>query len=282
MLLSPFLGFFDANLTQFNFHFENDVFFQTDEYYNHSSKLEWIFQNKKYLYNFNIKQEMYTPHDHKKGYLLKDDMPYTATLQSEYGLHYNNNNTLYSFDMGLGFTGKYTFGEETMALVHSLLPTNPIYKGWDSQKGFELLFHMAYTQKYRYVFIDGKSDVILNYGINIGNLRSDTFFGGEFRYGIDIPNDFGIYSSYSNHLNFTDKSSSHLYLLGGVTQAYIYNDMTLRHLAMYHYQTTFYTGISYKKEKYNLSLILNKETKRFHTQKNDGYGYGDFIFGWSY
>lgn len=129
-------GILDANLTQFNFNFENDFIFQTDEYYNHSSRLDWIFLNKKinYIYNINIKQEMYTPHDHKNGYLIKEDMPYTSTLQVEFGTHKLTQNHLRSLNIAFGFTGKYTYAQESMDLIHSFLPTKPIYYGWETQK----------------------------------------------------------------------------------------------------------------------------------------------------
>jgi len=280
-------GFKDSNLTQFNFNFENDFIFQTDEYYTHSSKLEWIFFNKKdeYIYNFNIHQEMYTPSNHKEGYLSSTDMPYTGTFRVEYGIHKYNLNYLCSLDVGIGITGKYTYAKESMKIIHSILPTNPMYKGWDSQKKTALLLKISLRKKRR-IFINkiNNTDIILTYGTTLESLRSSLFTGVQLRYAFKIlPNDFGFYSIYSGNLNYKDTVLNKYYYFSlGLTQYYIFTDETLRGLDMYHNQTILSGGFVYKYYNFNIGLLLNKETKRFKTQNNDTYGYGNILIGWSF
>lgn len=277
----------DANLTQFNFNFENDFIFQTDEYYTHSSKLEWIFFNtkKRYIYNFNIRQEMYTPSDHKKGYLSSTDMPYTGTLQLEVGFHKLQLNRLTSLDISLGYTGKYTYAKESMETIHSILPTNPIYIGWETQKETTPLFMFSLRDKYKYNLSKQKNfDVILNYGASLGNLRTSVFVGSQLRWSLDtLPKDYGFYSSFSSHINYKDiTKKSYLYFVAGLEQRYVFLDMTLRNLEINHNQTIFSSGFVYKYNGFNIGLLLNKETKRFASQNEDSYGYGNILLGWSF
>ena len=118
-LLNPDIqNFKDSNLTQSNFYFENDVFFQTDRYYTNGTKLEWIFNNSNYLYNLAIKQDIYTPRDHKIGYLDSSDMKYSGIFEFIFGKNKIKQNSLYSVNFGVGISGKYSYAKESMEFIH--------------------------------------------------------------------------------------------------------------------------------------------------------------------
>ena len=276
-------------MEQFNYHFENDFIFQTDKYYTHGNKLEWIFENSttKTLYNFNLKQTMFTPRRHSLSYVEYGDMPYTGIAEFEIGVHQQTQNELLSLDIGLGYTGNRTYTEESMDLVHSLLPTNPEFNGWSTQSKREPLSRISTTYKYKSVLSQNFSDVIYHVGANFGNLRSSIYSGAQLRIGKELHDDFGLYSAYSNHLNYKNldsKKQKNIYFVAGLNAQYILNDITLEGAGvdMLHQQATLNFGFSSQYKSLNLSLLASVETKRFQTQDRELFAYTDITIGWKY
>lgn len=145
------------------------------------------------------------------------------------------------------------------------------------------LLQLNFIDNYKYFLLKKNIDIILSYGVNGGNERSYIFTEVESRYAFNLPNDFGFYTVYSNHLNYKDViKKEYFYILFGIRQNLIFNDITLRGLEMYHNQTVFYSGFVYKIQNFNVGIVLNKETKRFKQQKEDSYGYANILLGWSY
>lgn len=282
-------SFEDASLKQFNYHFENDFIFQTDKYYTHGNKLEWVFENKdkKTLYNFNIKQSMYTPRQHSLSYVAYGDMPYSGVAEFELGVHKQTQTMQLSLDFGLGYTGQYSYAKESMELVHSLLPTNPEFNGWSHQKDTTLLSRISTTYKYKAVLKEHFLDTIFHCGVNIGNLRSSLYTGVQLRVGENLDDGFGLYSAYSNNLNYKSLNSQkqkNIYFVVGANAQYIYNDMTLEGdgVSMLHTQASLNTGFSSQYKSLNFSMLATLETKRFRSQDREYFGYADITIGWKY
>jgi lipid A 3-O-deacylase len=280
--------FQNSSLRQFNYHFENDFIFQTDKYYTHGNKLEWIFQNNasKTIYNFNFKQSMYTPAHHSISYVEYKDMPYTGVAEFELGVHKQSQKEQLSVDASLGYTGAYTYAQESMELIHSLLPTNPQFNGWSTQRGAELLYRVASTYK-RKVVLKDSLDIIFDASANIGNLRSYATGGFQIRFGEGIENDFGLHSAYSNSLNYKNldsKEQKNIYFLFGANSRYIYNDLTLEGngVKMLHFQGALNVGFSSQYKSLNFSFLTTLESRRFHSQDRAYFGYADITIGWQY
>ena len=280
--------FDNSSLRQFNYHFENDFIFQTDKYYTHGNKLEWIFQNdtSKTIYNFNFKQSMYTPSHHSINYVEYKDMPYTGVAEFEVGAHKQSKSEQLSLDIGLGYTGPYSYAHESMELIHSLLPTNPQFNGWSTQRETELLYRAASSYRHK-VVLKESMDIIFDTSVNIGNLRSYASGGFQIRFGEGIENDFGLHSAYSSSLNYKNldsKEQKNIYFLFGANARYIYNDLTLQGngVKMFHSQGSVNAGFSSQYKSLNLSFLATLESRRFQSQDRPYFGYADIIIGWQY
>lgn len=290
MLLFHLLTFLTAHnmshstLHQFNFNFENDFIYETDKFYNHSSKFDFIFYNEKakYIkYNITYKNEMYTPEDHELYYVPIGDMPYTSLSEISAGMEVSNERISNHIEVGLGYTGKYTYSAEIMEFIHGVIPAKPVFNAWDTQKSFTPIFRLSYQNKYKYTIIDKYLDYIHNTSVSLSNFRSFVSTGGQLRLGL-LDKSFGLYNSYSNNLNVLEDNKYHAYVLAGYNLKYTLNDTSMRGLDMIHEQYEYQLGIGIKYNSWNIDLINNVESKRFETQSTNSFGYSNVMIGYKF
>ncbi len=279
-------SFKESDLSQFNLYFENDFLYETDKYYTNSVKLEWISQKDNSLfYNFGITQDMYTPKYHELDFVKYGDHPYTGRVEGNLGVSLIDNSTMVSLDIGLGYTGRYTYAKETMDILHSLLPSNPIFAGWDYQTPTRVLGRISLSQKNRYIILDRYSDFISNIGVNFSNFQSNIYAGYQWRLGYNLPNDFALYSNLSKSINYIDPTNTiHAYTLIGFQVEYIDNDLSIDSPStpQYHQLVTFNTGFSLVYHQFSLSLLSSRETKRFHSQDNRYFDFVTILMGYKF
>lgn len=149
-------------------------------------------------------QSMYTPEDHTRTDLIRDDRPYAGLLYM--GLAWNrrthepgsNREMLDTREVTLGVIGPWSLGEESQNLVHDAWGSDR-FQGWQHQLDNEPAFQLAMDRKFRKfegsgAIIPGFSaDTIRSLGLRFGNIETSATLGIEGRIGWNLPNDFGSY-----------------------------------------------------------------------------------------
>ncbi|MBL0721488.1 MAG: lipid A deacylase LpxR family protein [Sulfurovum sp.] len=274
-----------STLSQFNFYFENDFFYHTDKYYTNSVKLEWLAEKNNIIYNFGIVQDMYTPKYHELSFVEYGDHPYTGRVEGNFGASIIEYGSMLSLDVGIGYTGKYTYAEETMDIIHSLLPSNPTVLGWEYQTPTRALGRISISQKERFIIRDGYSDFISNIGANFSNFQSNIYAGYQWRVGWNLPNDFGLYSNLSKSINYQDRTNRlNAYAMVGLQAEYIDNDLAIDDPStpQHHQVGTLTTGFSLVYHEFSASMLFNKETKRFHSQDSKYFEFVTILIGYRF
>lgn len=137
---------------------------------------------------------IFTPGDWHTRELVEEDRPYAGVLVA--GVTYNgsNENRMQSTGLSLGMVGPSALGEELQKGVHKLLGSET-FRGWDNQLRDEVVFRLS-TQRLRRLQFkstgdDWQQDLILRTGGSVGNLVTDLNIGAEWRFGPELPNNFG-------------------------------------------------------------------------------------------
>jgi hypothetical protein len=204
-----------------SFYFENDLFVGTDRYYTNGVKLSWSsadlakfsdtpyaspllpllnaipFVNKPdYQKNltFSIGQNIYTPDNTETTEPVPGDRPYSGWLYGGVGLVLKNANVRHTFGLNVGVVGSYAYAEETQRLIHEARGFDSP-KGWDNQLHNELGVVGVYEIAWRWPRHERRIglgwDFIPHAGIAVGNVYDYANLGGEFRVGLNLPDDFG-------------------------------------------------------------------------------------------
>ena len=213
----------------FTLRFENDLFNSTDRFYTNGVKLNWISPELDWFEDLNwvkrtpmlletvtyltsilqirddeltqhnlsvsLGQQIYTPRDITVAEIIPDSRPYAGWLYSSIGFHNKNFRELESFELQLGFTGKWSLAHQAQDLVHSIRNI-PKAQGWSNQIKTEPGIVLVYERKYRlvpHIGIAGGwgADAIMHLGGTLGNISTYLNSGIELRTGWKIPTDFG-------------------------------------------------------------------------------------------
>ncbi len=205
----------------FGIYIENDLFAGTDRQYTSGVKLAWSsadlanFSDSRYaspflpLFNllpyinekdyqknlvFSLGQNIYTPDDTESTALVKGDRPYAGWLYLGLGVVWKDADVRNSLVLNLGVVGSWSYAQESQRLVHDLRSLDHP-KGWDNQLHNELGVVAVYQREWRWpkherrVGLDW--ELIPHAGVALGNVQTYANIGGEFRIGINLPDDFG-------------------------------------------------------------------------------------------
>ncbi|MBV1931298.1 MAG: lipid A deacylase LpxR family protein [Porticoccaceae bacterium] len=209
-----------------NIYFENDLFGETDQNYTNGVRMSWVSPDTASYYDdpefpawvravnrklrfFNgdgenlehnlvisLGQLMYTPSDIQATELVADERPYAGYLYAGFAYHTRSEDQLDTVEINLGVVGPAAQGEEAQDFIHDLRGFDK-FQGWDNQLKNEPAVTLLYEHKrrlFRSPFLeDGRfqHDFIGHSGISLGNVATYVNFGGEYRIGWDLPNDFG-------------------------------------------------------------------------------------------
>jgi lipid A 3-O-deacylase len=213
----------------FTFHYENDLFANTDRLYTNGIKLSWVspelqwFEDLEWMQKkgvmqatinqvidllpfsedksrqrhlaFSLGQKMFTPEDISRSDLVDDDRPYAGWLYGSTAFHSKTYQRLDTFEIQLGLTGDLSFAKEAQDLVHSVRGIKKA-QGWDEQIDTELGFALVYDRKQRLIprhdfYEQWGLDFIVHAGGAAGTVFTDINAGFEFRLGWNLPTDFG-------------------------------------------------------------------------------------------
>ena len=199
-------------------YFENDTFGGTDENYSNAVKITWtsegvdkytngyqpgkvpvlggFWSGEGYQRNFSISvgQNIYTPEDTDTEELVEDDRPYAGLLYAAFGIHRKTPTILDTLELTLGVIGPASLAEESQKLVHDILDIDSP-EGWDNQLDNEPGIALTWQRSWRAAAGGGASgwgwDLIPHFGLTAGNISTFANGGFGFRFGYNVPQDFG-------------------------------------------------------------------------------------------
>jgi len=202
-------------------YFENDLFAGTDRYYTNGAKLSWsspdlseyrdspyaspflpLFDLLPYINEtayqknlvFAIGQSIYTPDNTESYALSKSDRPYAGWLYVGVGAVWKNEWVRNSLILDVGVVGSYSYAQETQRYIHDARGFDHP-NGWDNQLHNELGVMLAYERTWRFPHLARRSgfewELLPHAGAVVGNVKTHANIGGEFRFGFNLPDDFG-------------------------------------------------------------------------------------------
>jgi hypothetical protein len=148
-----------------------------------------------YNVEFVIGQQMYTPENIESPSFLPQQRPYAGWLYGGIGLHRKTNRGLNLIELNFGFVGPASFARQTQNFIHGMRKIKKA-QGWDYQLKNELGIGIVMENKDRLLSLNQDSsklglDLITHYGFSLGNILTQINLGMEFRFGWNIPKDFG-------------------------------------------------------------------------------------------
>lgn len=203
------------------FYFENDTFSGTDQDYTNGARISWtspslrrfsedmtaggiagVFDDapgtgdSSYDRNvaISIGQSMFTPVDVRNPNLVANERPYAAWLYAGLGLVWKKPNVKNTLVFNIGVVGPWAMGEEAQRLVHQSLGQR-YPQGWNNQLRNEVGINASYERKWRFRSHPEGSGLACDFlpyvGATLGNVYTHGTLGGEFRFGCNLPDDFG-------------------------------------------------------------------------------------------
>ena len=138
--------------------------------------------------------DIYTPTDFSRSDLIEDDRPYAAVLLVGLGYNAREGDRLRTTQIHVGIAGPAAMGEQAQNGVHRLIGADR-FRGWDNQLENEPVFRLVHERMRRFSTDDAAHgwgwDTIAHYGGSFGNLATYLNAGAEFRFGLNLPDDFG-------------------------------------------------------------------------------------------
>lgn len=207
-----------------NVYFENDLFGETDQNYTNGVRISWVSPDtnklaseplypdwlqdlNKQLRFFNriddelehnvvlsLGQLMYTASSTERYDLVVDERPYAGYLYGGIAYHTRSDKQLDIVELNIGIVGPDALAHETQDFIHDLRGFEK-YNGWDNQLRNELGLQLIYEHKEK-IFKGNvvgtiHHDFIAHGGASLGNVATYLNFGGEYRIGWQLPDDFG-------------------------------------------------------------------------------------------
>ena len=152
------------------------------------------FADRRKNVTFSLGQNIYTPADIDKDPPDEDDRPYAGITYFSLGFHSRLERQMDTIELTLGLVGPDSYAEQCQKTVHKIFDDiEP--KGWDHQLNNEPVIGIVYEHKKRMIQsgLDAGFgyDCVLNTGGGLGNAMTYYNLGLTFRFGWNLPNDFG-------------------------------------------------------------------------------------------
>jgi lipid A 3-O-deacylase len=140
-------------------------------------------------------QNIYTPdHVDSPEERDKDDRVFAGWLYGGIFLQRAADNQMEHLELNMGLTGPSARGDQTQSFVHKVVGS-PDPEGWDEQIRDEFHADLTWLRRQRiseqYLKRTENFDSHLEYGATAGSLHRNAVAGIIFRYGLNLPNDFG-------------------------------------------------------------------------------------------
>ncbi len=198
----------------FSFVLENDLFYSTDRRYTNGARFsyltpkngepEWLrdlaYEVPMLAWHSDIRveyalgQNMYTATNKLVRDPPRDDRPYAGWLYGSVGVVARTNNVLDQFLVSVGVVGPASLAHETQDFIHSIV-SSPLAEGWDTQLKNEPTLQFTYQRSWQspeFKLPAGFGvDATPHAGAAIGNVYDYANLGVMFRFGQNLPIDYG-------------------------------------------------------------------------------------------
>ncbi len=203
-------------------YFENDLFFDTDEFYTNGVKVTWLSEDlddfkdcgllprwslplvKKLPFVnrpasqrnvfLSLGQNMYTPQDISRPELITADRPYAGFAYLAWGFQARDERRIDTLELTLGVVGPSSLAEQTQKIIHRWTGSQTP-EGWDNQLKDEPGLMLAWERKWRALRREDEDgfafDCIPQVRAAVGNVSTGAKMGVELRFGYNLPIDFG-------------------------------------------------------------------------------------------
>jgi hypothetical protein len=140
-------------------------------------------------------QNIYTPdHADKPAARAEHDRVFAGWLYGGIFAQRAADNQMEHLELNLGMIGPAASGSAIQNFVHDVISADKA-KGWTSQLGNEFAADVTWLRRQRvadrYFARTENFDSHLEYGATVGTLHRNANLGIIFRYGMNLPNDFG-------------------------------------------------------------------------------------------
>lgn len=207
----------DAGL--FTFYLENDTFAGTDRYYTNGAKLSWMsgdlsdwgqtgwrktflhmlpFVNRpdtQKKFGFSLGQNIYTPRDVEATVPDPTDRPYAGWSYLEFSFVSKTARRVDILSLQAGMIGPSSRAKDTQEIVHEWINSRDP-QGWSHQLRDEAGVNLIYERRHRaYARTLNQTlgvDFLPHGGFSLGNVQTYANLGATFRFGFNLPSDFGV------------------------------------------------------------------------------------------
>ena len=269
---------------EFTLTMDNDIVGHSDRHYTHGTKFSNAIEYKPDTYwELSIAQYMYTPDNIDSIGKIIGDRPYAGWLYLGNMLSFREGESQKSIELDIGTTGENSLSDQTQIWVHNKLD-NKEPKGWHNQLDSKLGINVSLIDKYKHRTVH--TDLIYGWNMSAGNIHSSFGLGGLFRFGYNIPDNFG-HTKMEPTVRF--KNDYGTYVFVGLEGRYVeYNTFLQGSNAEEEYQITkedfvgeFYMGLGGFYKAINLIYSYNIRGKEFEEQDSIN-KYGPIIFAIKY
>ncbi len=153
----------------------------------------------RFAWGVGVTQLMFTPDDPNALQAPPGERPYAGWLGLEMSLHAKTERSANSVTLVIGTTGQPSYARDTQNWFHENVSNSPLYQGWDSQVPAEPTLNLQFDHKLRLpsrdldTLLPGLSvDGYGEWGLGLGNFRTDAYVGMLLRGGYNLPARFTV------------------------------------------------------------------------------------------
>lgn len=280
-----------ANAGSLEVSLENDGVAETDRHYTHGTRVVYsypvesqMFPDKNALRRWVVGQYMYTPSQIDVEEIQVGDRPYAGWLYGATSISVYDDMDLDFLEINIGVTGEWSGSGDVQKFAHDLSDsTEPM--GWNTQLGEKVGANLTYARRHKWKRTE-HSDAIVTLGSTLGNIHVNGTIGASFRFGYNIPDDFGVIRMEPSSRGLSDfgiygllDCSTHIvgynYFLQGDNAEEIYDIEK----ELLFYEVGAGLGLYYKK--LNLIYIQHLRTAEFKEQE-DYNQFGTLMLSWNF
>lgn len=237
---------------------------------------------------FSAGQEMYAPKDRKARIPDKKDHPYAGYLYVSAGKTWFDDEFAFSAELQLGTTGEASLADKIQRRYHAIIgETQP--RGWDTQIHGRAVAQAIADIRRRAILTGttaggNSADAIFRGFAGFGNLRGQLSAGAQFRFGRNLPFDFGYTNlRQSASVVFDPRTEFSFFGWFDIQADVICWDETLtgnnsrgHDIYAYPLAAQASVGFTWVFRTHQVSFFQSVRTKDFSSQDNDTFAYGGF------
>jgi lipid A 3-O-deacylase len=144
--------------------------------------------------SYELGQLIMTPADLRRKVPDPTDRPYAGLLYVAASTYSSYGNRFQGLKLITGMVGPASLAAQTQMAFHRYIHS-PMPQGWDYQLKNEPILNMVYERRQRFTLLDSQSgwgaEAIPMAGAMLGNVLTQCEADAQFRFGYNVPDDFG-------------------------------------------------------------------------------------------